>query len=341
MIRPAGERHPVLWRLAAAAHAFDYAVALPALARLPLPLGYALASLRGRANGLARRDWRSMALGFRHVGAQTAAGYRMFAAAGDGPGGDAQVAALVRRRFQTESREEFEGRLVAAGRVPRLRCRVAPEAFVDGCRDRSSGLVLLTPHFDSFILGVAFLGLAGVRVNLMSSSITEHPRVARAVSRHFADKYRALQRWMNGGRVVNREEGLRPFFRMLEDREAVVILADAPATPGGAAMAVDFLGRRCAMAAGALRMAQRTGSRIGGFVCRFVAPGRYELDGGPIRDARDPGAVQAVYDFLSSAILADPGRWWAADLLPAMCAAPDGAGTAGTAGAAGAAAVQA
>ncbi len=300
--------------LAQLIHAADYGVLLPLLARLPLAAGYAMSAWRGWLNGRAGRDWRSVALGSRHVARQSAAGYRMLNPKAD----EETVRAWVRARFAAESREEFEGRLMAAGRAGELRRSVGPENFLRACLARERGLLLLTPHFDSFTLGVAFLGLAGVKVNLMSSAITNDSRVTPSVRRHFFRKYRGMERFMNGGRVLDQEAGLRPFYRMLERKESVVILADAPAVSRNATVAPHFLGARRLLAGGGMRMAQRTGSDIGAFVCRYAGPGRYRLEGGPILRAEDPAAPDAVYGFLSGAILESPGRWWAADLLPAM-----------------------
>jgi hypothetical protein len=67
-----------------------------------------------------------------------------------------------------------------------------------------------------------------------------------------------------------------------------------------------------------LRLAQRTGSDLGCYVCRHIGGTRYELELGGIASAEDPAAVDRAYRFFSAAIVADPGGWWAADLLPSM-----------------------
>lgn len=314
MKRSDGRRRRVLWGMVRVLHALDYAVLLPLMARLPLLASYALSGLRGRLKGFTRCDWRSMALEKRHVARQSAAGYRMLFP--DAP--DTLLQALVRERFETESREEFEGRLIVAGRVAQLSCRIYPDEFVQACLRRERGLLLLTPHFDSFMLGIAFLGMAGVKINVMTSAVTNDPRVNPAVSEHFFKKYRGMERMMNGGRMLDREDGIRPFYQMLERGECLVILADAPATAGGAVVTPRFLGAQRRLAGGALRMTRKTGSNLGAFVCRFEAAGRYRVTGGPILDADDPLALDAVYGFLSGEILASPGRWWAADMLPDM-----------------------
>ena len=309
-----GVRRKVLWKTVRILHSLDYAVLLPLAARLPLFLGYALSALRGRQNGIVGRDWRSVGLETRHVARQSALGFRMLFPDASA----AELRALVRERFETESREEFEGRLIAAGRVGQLKCRIDPDELGRISLRRERGLLLLTPHFDSFMLGIAFLGLSGVKINVMTSSVTNDPRVDQAVSKHFFKKYRGMERVMNGGRMLDREQGIRPFYQMLERGECLVVLADAPASSGGAAVTPRFLGAQRTLAGGALRMARKTDSDLGAFVCRYEHPGHYRLEIGPVFRGNDPRALDAAYGFLSEKILAAPGRWWAADLLPHM-----------------------
>jgi lauroyl/myristoyl acyltransferase len=313
----------VIRPLARILHRADFAWVLPALARLPIGLGHRLAALRGRLNAVAGRDWRSMGLGFRHIRAQSALGYRSLPLQPSAQ----QVRTWVRERFVAEARDEYEARLVAAGRVDELRCEMVPGEALSRLMNRERGLVLLTPHFESFFLGVAFLARSGVKLNLMTSAVTHDPRVDAAVQSHFTAKYRGLERFLNGGKAVDLELGSRQFYRMLQNKEALVVLGDAPVLPEGAAMTVDFLGGTRRLSGGAVRMAQSTGSDVGGFICRHLGGSGYRLELGPIGPAADPAAIAAVYGFFSQAILAHPGGWWAADLLPNMpLATPGGKG---------------
>jgi lauroyl/myristoyl acyltransferase len=225
---------------------------------------------------------------------------------------------LAQERFRAESLEEFEGRLIAASRVPELVGEIEPAAFAETCKQRDRGLLLLAPHFDSFWLGTVFLGLAGIKVHAMTSRVIHHVSVIPAVQRHFVDKYRAMETYMNGGRMLHAEDGLRPFYQILEKGECLVILADAPAVAAGAVVTPCFLGHRRQMAGGAVRLARKTGCDLGAFVCRYQKPGRYLVKGGPIMPASDPQALDTIYCFLSDEIMADPGRWCATDLLPLM-----------------------
>lgn len=309
--RLAGWRRRLVWWAACRAHHFDFACVLPVLARLPLSLAYRGAHWRGLFNAMAGRDWRSMALGRRHIRSQSLAGYRLL----PGTASEEVLAAWCAERFVVEAREEFEARLVGAGRVGALCCAFEPSQAAAVGLARNRGLVLLTPHFDSFFLGVAFLARSGAKVNLMSSAVTQQPGVDPAVTRHFVEKYRGLERYLNGGKVLDMEGGLRQFYRLLERGETLVVLGDAPVLPDGVSAQVDFLGASRLVAGGALRMAQRTGSDIGAYVCRHLEHDHYALQLGPVGPSDESKSIDALYAFLSAAIEANPGRWWGADLL--------------------------
>ena len=310
-----------LWRMVRLCHRADYGWFLPCIARMPLPIAYILSGVRGRINARTGRDWRSVALGSRHIYRQSLAGYALMQEAGAADG----KRRWGRQRFESEARDEFEAGLVSAGRLNELTCKFAPNMLDTLRASRSRGLVLLTPHFDSFYLGIAFLAQAmGSRVNSMSSALARDPRVEPRVSAHFERKYRGLERYLNGGQVLDMEASLRPFYRMLEQSETLVVLADAPVLPNGVSMKVHFLGAHRVLAGGALRMAQRTNSDLGGFVCRYQGKGCYEIEMCHIGPAADPHTVAQIYEFFSQQILAQPGLWWAADMLPNLPPAKDG-----------------
>lgn len=312
---------PGMWRWVQALHHIDFACVLPAMARLPLAWGYRLAEWRGQLNARTGRDWRSMALGMRHIQRQALAGYHLLPVQAS----DAQRLRWSQERFVVEARDEFEARLTAAGRLAALRCQhVFPSggSFAGVAPKRGRGLLLLTPHFDSFFLGVAFAARGGAKVNLMSSAVTHDARVDRAVQQHFSAKYRGLEPYLNGGRVLDMEAGIRPFYRMLEQGEVLVVLGDAPVLPQGVATQVDFLGASRLLAGGALRMAQKADCDLGGYICRMKHPGEYVMEWCEPGPANDPETVRRVYALFTRAIEQSPGHWWASDLLPAMPPCP-------------------
>lgn len=311
------------WRVIRQMHRWDYAAVLPRMGAAPLVIGHALAQLRGTLNAWLGRDWRSVALGTRHIrrlSEQAAA--ELVRLKGAKPH---EAAEWVSQRFEVEARDEYEAWLMHHRRWPDLQCQFdppdAPQRMAQAAREH--GLVVWTPHFDSFYLGIAFLAQAsGIRVNAMASAVPKDPRVEPAVTAHFEAKYRGLEQALNGGRVVNMEDGLRPFFRMLQQREVLVVLADAPVLEGGASMAVDFLGGRRLIAGGAQRLARRAQAPLAAFVCRHLGGPRYEVRWCEAGDAQEDGTSQRLYDFMGQAILQEPGRWWAMDMLPNLPRVP-------------------
>ena len=109
------------WAGARAAHRADFAWLLPAIASLPIGLGQRLSRWRGEFNGRTGRDWRSMGLGFRHIWSRSLHAYGSL-----GLGDEAAHQRWRRERFIAEARDEYEARLVAAGRVDELECEVVP-----------------------------------------------------------------------------------------------------------------------------------------------------------------------------------------------------------------------
>ncbi len=301
----------VLWL-----HHIDYAYCLPVLARLPVSVSFAIGYVRGKLNAALGRDWRSVALGTRHVLRMSLEGYRKLPVLSN----KEQQIQWTRQRFEIESREELEGCWVAAHRLHQLSCTYQSlERLQQRSRNSRGGLILLTPHMESFFVGVGFLAqIMTTRVNVMSSAVCKDPRLDIAVIQHFQQKYRGLEYYLNGGLVLDMETGLRPFYRMLERQETLVVLADAPVTPQGAAMDVEFLGGVRELAGGALRLAQHTQSTLGGFICRYKGMGRYSMEFCELGSADDPETITKIYRYFSEAILAEPGKWWAADMLPHM-----------------------
>lgn len=295
-------------------HHVDFRWVLPLLASLPLPIGYRLARLRGWINAMTGRDWRSMALGFRHIYHQCFKAYQELSPLST----PAQWHAWRRQRFVAEAMDEYEGALLAKHRLHMLDCKFYPTNLENVCVDRERGLLMLTPHFQSFCLGMAFLAKEGVVANAMSSKVTEHTLVDTAVRDHFRRKYQGLQQYFHGGRVLNMEEGVRPFFDMMARGEVLMALADAPPLPNGVVANVQLFGSVRQIAGGNIRMAERYGCDIGGFICRNTGIGQYRLEVCEPGPATDPETINRIYAFFSQAISADPGGWWASDLLPAM-----------------------
>ena len=292
----------------------EFTLFLPLLARLPLRLGYRLAAWRGALNWVFDREWRSISIGQRYI--RNATGQAMEQIVPDLPA--TETRRLTRRRFETNSREEFEAYLIMNDRMRELSFSIHGLEPVRKQAVRGRGVVLLTMHFDSFIFGIVSLGMTGLVVNAMSSDVVENPLVSGCVRRFFSEKYRSMERYLNGGKIVHVEKNLRFFYQALLKGECVVVLADLPASgEKDHPMWMQFLGRERSFLSGAFRLARRTESSLAGFVCQWEGGNKYTVT---LSECVLPGEVSEasyhrVYDFLDAAIRRKPERWWASDLL--------------------------
>ena len=293
-----------------------FRVALPLAARLPLRQGMWAASVLGHMCYWLDMDWRTVALQDHFVGRRT----RLAVAEIAPELSEIACEAVVRERFLNASREELEGHWFAIHRAAECVCEF--EGF-DPIREhlaRKKGLVLLTMHFDAALMGVVQLGLAGCKMNLMTSDVVEDARVAPCAQRYFERKYDGIQSYLSGGRAMHVETNLKRFYGALKHGEGVVILGEAPTDQLPEAAKIQLFGKRRAVAPGAFRLAEKTGCPIAAFVCVRSGVGRYKVVCSPIHFAthEEGHAANAglLFDFLSAQIRMDPAGWWAADQLP-------------------------
>jgi len=261
-------------------------------------------------------DWRTVALKDHFVGRRT----RLAIAEIAPELSQMDRESVVRKRFLNASQEELEGHWFAMGRTAACVCEF--EGF-DSIREhmgRGQGLVLLTMHFDAALMGVVQLGLAGLKMNLMTSDVVEDARVAPCVQRYFQRKYAGIESYLNGGQAMHVESKLKRFYSALKHGEGVVILGEAPTDQLADAAKIQLFGKRRAVAPGAFRLAEKTGCPLAAFICVRSGVGRYKLIFGPIHFASPEIGHAAnaglLFDFLSSQIRTDPAGWWAADQLP-------------------------
>ncbi|MDX1491948.1 MAG: hypothetical protein R3332_11730 [Pseudohongiellaceae bacterium] len=291
---------------------FDYGLALPLIGRLPLPLAYRLSAIRGACNAILKRDWRSLVMQTRHVARHSTLAYREICPEKS----HAQIVSMVKQRYKAESREEFEAKLICNQRVHELTCSSDAESFIKQYRESAKGLVLLTPHFDSFILGVVFLGRLGLKVNLMSSLAPGAQEWDSAIYKHVVSKYESMEPYLNGGKVVPLEVGMRPFYQMLKRKEILVILGDVPlGGDNNTPLEARFINKTRRLSGGPYRMAQKTDSNLASFVCEYKSGTQYSLTISDVFNLESSDCVQNAYDFLSEQILRAPEKWWASYLL--------------------------
>jgi len=294
--------------------ALDYGVLVPAVARLPIAAGRAVADIRGCVNAVFDLDWRSLSLRRAYVRRAT---YRAMQELVPG-GGSFRWRIQTLRRFLYMAREEWMSALCDGDSMAFLQPRTKVhgiDALVAAQRS-GRGVVLLGAHFGNLPGGMVVLGLNGLKVNFLTSAIVEDDRVHPAVRDFYRRKYRGIERFLNGGRVLHYQRHLKSLYRALERGELVIVLGDLQAS-GRRSFDTEFLGAVRRMAPGALRMASKTGSLMSAYVHYFERGGRYGLRCAPVQDPHgDDFRPEALYHFLETQIRQRPEQWWAADLLP-------------------------
>jgi lauroyl/myristoyl acyltransferase len=302
---------------------WDYEIFLPLLARLPLPVAYALSDLRGFLNARFSRDWAELALGFPYVAERSARAYKDIHPLAD----ETTVRAWVVERYQTVAREELDGALVIAGRMDALKVDLTPMRALLAQRESGRGLVVALSHHDSFFVGMLALARCGLTAHLMISDVVFDERVHPKLRAFTRAKYDAYISQMNGGQFLCASAQTRAFFRdALLAGHVVMVVTDTPAEkhPDKGTW-VRWLGKRRKMADGALRLAMETGSEMMAMRVRHEAPGRQvwscsSLVGTSgqlgLSVAAEREAIYApLAQFLERAIYDDTGRWSAAHLL--------------------------
>jgi lauroyl/myristoyl acyltransferase len=306
---------PSLAGLGRSVQAVDYGFVLPAVGRLPLGAGAMLSRARGLLQGILDYEWRSMAFGKRFVRTRTLNAADMLLP--DSSKWRRIVTTL--KRFEHNGREEWQGCLFKRKTIME---RIARNSVVQDFDEllkinrQGRGLVMASCHFDSFCMGMALLGLRGVKVNFLASAVVEHPRVHPRVRAFFDLKYSGLGERM-GGRTVYWERDISYCRQALERGEMVVVLVDIPGSKSD--VCIPFLGKAFRMPLGPWQLARETGSAMGGFVCLYVKPGVYRTvcTGPGDVDPKDPSCtMRPFYSFLEGWIRKAPERWLAADLLP-------------------------
>lgn len=296
------------WKL----QALDFGHVLPAMARLPLRLGALAATIRGLAAWILDYEWRYLSVRQRSIRRRTFASMRMI----DPAATPFRLHLRTLGRFIANSREEWHACLFQGRWMPRIaeRSRIEGLDRLLALQRQGRGMVLVSHHYGGFCMGMALMGMAGLRVNVVNTAMIEHEMIHPAVRAFFQRKYRAMEALMSG-RMPYHEHEMPFFFEALERGETVVLMGDIP---GGKSTVIrSFFGRPFRLPLGAWHMARRTGALVGGYVCLDQGAGAFRvvtLPPAPV--TADPEqSLSRVYAFLDDWIARRPACWTAADLL--------------------------
>lgn len=226
---------------------------------------------------------------------------------------------LTLLRFVCMSREEVDCLRLSALDYSTVNYRISGLEYLQQAQRDGTGVILVTAHFDSLYIGLVLLARAGLKINLMSTRITDDPSVPSAISKHFRTKVSSLNRLLSPGQVRNYEDNMHFFVKALRRGEIVVIAGDGPSTASGRSHAVNFLGRERHMSAGPQFLAESTNSLLASYTNQLSSDGKFDISiSVPTR--LDEGGLQSTYSALEAQILMQPWRWWAADLMQAYAA---------------------
>ena len=284
---------------------FDYALLLPLLARLPVPWGRYLATVRGRWYARWGRDWRQFSfqdIALRERTRQAYAEIRPHA-------GPEEIERMLRQRYIAQSLEELEAAWVACRDLSRWPVEYIGLEPVRNLIKAHGRAVFVTSHFASSVLGTIHLQRLGIPVLGMSSNVVDDPQVHPAIGRFYRKKYAAMGPYLSGGSVIDRQGNSREFLRFLKQGGAVVIVGDVPPEPQEKAHEVHFFGKVRSFASGPSRMAAVTQSPLLAFVCEYTSKGYRVTFSEPEKNP---------YALFENHIQKNPSAWWAADLLPLL-----------------------
>jgi lauroyl/myristoyl acyltransferase len=288
----------------------DYRYVLPTLARLPAPIAVAGSYLRGLLQVAVDYDWRSIGLGYRYIRSN------VFQTMKSLTGSRSKGLRGVVGRFIHNSRTEYQDCLYIHERkveeIYRNSRVKGIEPFLEAQR-AGRGVVMLTCHFDSFILGMVLLGKRGLKTNVLTSAVVEDPRVHPDVRNFFIQKYHFMENY-TGGKMEHVENGLDFYYQALSRGEVVVITPDVQGTKSNAV--IPFLERPFRLPVGAWHLAKKSNGLIGAYMCRYISPTVYQMEFLPPTEidlASPVNTLRPIYAFFEEWIRKMPGRWLAAE----------------------------
>lgn len=280
---------------------FDYFCFLPGIARLPPPLAYRLARLRGSWVFWSREESR------RHAIASVRRAFPDFTAE--------KARDVIRRHFQIKSCDEMETFWYDRP-VDFLERLVRSEGF-DGLRqaiERRDPVLIFSGHFNSVGLFIVFLGRSGIRHHFVGRPFGAfHPA-------HLKFSQRRI-RWMEEGSgqpCIYTGGTARPaIVEALGRAEPVLMLVDVPPSALRRVESVKFFGAPAWFGSGVAALQQQSRARL--FFLRNVRDPDWihqtvsveEIPTDPKASARE--TLQRVVDCIESHIRSHPDHWHAWD----------------------------
>lgn len=287
---------------------------LPFISHLPIGFAEKLSWIRGLINGVFDLEWRSIALNSKFVKIGTFNALDKITPQSS----SRKKRFLTYQRFISFAREELDAAMFPHRDFKSFlkKSHVYDFSQWEKIIQSDKGLVVLCCHYDCFTMGMVILGMKGIKVNAMSSSIDD-PRVSPSVKIFYDKKYRGMEKYFNGGKIIDIEDNMRFFYNALKNNEIVFILADLPAASKNSTPQIiaPFIDNHYYMAPGPFRLAQKTQSKMAAFYCFNQGSGEYSIHCSDVHDPDNKHTISELYDFLQKPIKKHPGRWWTSELM--------------------------
>ncbi len=172
-------------------------------------------------------------------------------------------------------------------------------------------VIFYSAHFGRLIMPAMALGALGTRTSCLTADISG-PHLPPEERHFLAFKLRQMQRLM-GGEMIQKSDSLRRLYRVLNRREILIVIVDAPPGRNEAAQEFPFLGGTARLAIGTVRLAQRTGALLVPYFALEEGAGRL---GGRVLPAIDPAGqdedtlLRRVFEPVEEQIRSHPEQWW-------------------------------
>lgn len=272
------------------------------MAMMPVKMGRYFASMRGKIYAKIGRDWRQFSFADHGLKQRVRNSLKTILPDAD----DLKINRLLEQRYIMQSLEDLEACWLMHKNIMSWPVSYEGLDYVQELIKIHGRVVFVASHYGSSILGVIHLRTLGVPILGMSSNVVEHELVHPAIGRFYRNKYKGMQPFLNGGKVLDREGNSRKFLNFLKGNGSIVIIGDLPPDPQEEPVVIDFFGKPRGFASGAHRFAKIFKIPLLSFVCEYSNSG-FKI--------KFSSANENPYTFLEQQIKKNPSAWWASDLL--------------------------
>lgn len=185
-------------------------------------------------------------------------------------------------RFIAYSLEEFDILSLRSERnireVQKLESKCSQDLINFTNAGKARGLVMLSLHYGSFTIGILGLRSLGLPIYVLGSNVVNSSKLPPSIRSFFENKYRIMNRFLNGGEVMYLEEQKKTFLKHLKNGAMGVALADLLAAGSNSSLRLKIFENEAQIQAGLAHFAKKNEIPIGFFLCRRTLSGNLLFD---------------------------------------------------------------